>query len=1099
MEIKKNFAFHINPNDFQPTQFIEDINNPTNIYVLCKYSFHKSYQYTDVGNLVNNKLSSNEIITLFSMGIKTDFKFEEIMSFKKHNIDFYIVDRERLSKIFSNQDINQCNSNILFFKNQGKYMLSIDYAHYISLNIENNMNIIINESQNQNQTNQIFQTDTNNINYEGQFNFNDNIIFDNNNTTYNNISNNNITNDIINLPQEQQQNNVDNNNISFNDDTKKILMSLIILYGNEQEILRLYSHGVYDLKKKYYLINKTFIDKFKEIYNYNEIYNILSQKGIRNLNDTLTNIKYYLSTTEIQTFAYTINMDSYSLTQYNSMPETKTMGEFGDYTFPVNFVIIHESLLNSLKKFMNVEANSEYAINFGKTSLCLRSNNDYNKIYIYNYNKSSKNMTITGVIELFADAWKYIYDKHLANNTFIQYLTGKNIDLNIAKKKQNLFSTGNKHLGYIYLINPLKNSMIELNNNFQENKINPNFNQPLSKTVNEKININKNKDFNSIFQNLIKSLNTLKYNTFEGLDIETIKSYLDMNILIYLPVFIIKTTKLTYCINFIKQTGGFITDFSGVFNENDIISYDKINDYTKYSFINEEFCKYFKIQNINNLSKGCLFINKVGSQKKVISVYYPKEKYLLRVENYLSDSFILKKLSKPKTDIQSPIGNNTTTTITSEIPSSPPEHALGLENIGATCYMNATLQCLCHVNSIKDYFLDDNTYNQYISTKPASLTKCFADVLRKIWSSTFEQSYPPREFKNKISIMNPLFKGIQANDSKDLVLFIYENIHTELNNPSQNPNQINLNNIPNELYQFRQNYYSQNYSIISKTFYYEQSSIMQCQNCNYKTYNFNIMNIIIFPLEKIRLYMEKKNPNGFSIVTLYDCFDQNQQPELLFGANQIYCNNCRQNANALSYNQLYTCPEVLTIILNRGKGLEFDVNFSFPMELTIQKYVTDKSYDPNYELIGVLTHFGPSGMAGHFVAYCKSPITGQWFFYNDAMVTPCKSDVESEMQSNGIPYILFYQRRKNQITNGKYEEKKCIYFSYEGKEGYYEYTDDNKMLYEAYEEFKKKYAWAPQNGRLMLMKNNDMTDLESYNSIAGNGINNGDKICIIVD
>ena len=30
--------------------------------------------------------------------------------------------------------------------------------------------------------------------------------------------------------------------------------------------------------------------------------------------------------------------------------------------------------------------------------------------------------------------------------------------------------------------------------------------------------------------------------------------------------------------------------------------------------------------------------------------------------------------------------------------------------------------------------------------------------------------------------MNPLFKGIQANDSKDLVLFIYENIHRELNN-----------------------------------------------------------------------------------------------------------------------------------------------------------------------------------------------------------------------------------------------------------------------------------------------------------------------------
>ena len=136
--------------------------------------------------------------------------------------------------------------------------------------------------------------------------------------------------------------------------------------------------------------------------------------------------------------------------------------------------------------------------------------------------------------------------------------------------------------------------------------------------------------------------------------------------------------------------------------------------------------------------------------------------------------------------------------------------------------------------------------------------------------------------------MNPLLQGIQANVFKDLVLFIYENIHRELNNPSKNPNEINFNNIPKELVQFRQNYYSQNYSIISEIFYYEHSNVVECQACKFKTYNFNAMNNIIFPLAKVRLFLQKKFPNGFRVVTLDDCFDYNEKPELLSGANQIY-------------------------------------------------------------------------------------------------------------------------------------------------------------------------------------------------------------------
>ena len=50
------------------------------------------------------------------------------------------------------------------------------------------------------------------------------------------------------------------------------------------------------------------------------------------------------------------------------------------------------------------------------------------------------------------------------------------------------------------------------------------------------------------------------------------------------------------------------------------------------------------------------------------------------------------------------------------------------------------------------------------------------------------KSYPPWEFKEKISTMNPLFKRVAADDAKDLVQFLIMTLHEELNQIKQKPN-----------------------------------------------------------------------------------------------------------------------------------------------------------------------------------------------------------------------------------------------------------------------------------------------------------------------
>ena len=89
--------------------------------------------------------------------------------------------------------------------------------------------------------------------------------------------------------------------------------------------------------------------------------------------------------------------------------------------------------------------------------------------------------------------------------------------------------------------------------------------------------------------------------------------------------------------------------------------------------------------------------------------------------------------------------------------------------------------------------------------------------------------------------MNYLFEGVQANDSKDLINFLLEQLQTELNiisekinNNENNANAMNIQTDKNKLYELFLNNYKKNYnSIISDSFYgsIQTQSICQIPNC----------------------------------------------------------------------------------------------------------------------------------------------------------------------------------------------------------------------------------------------------------------------------
>ena len=345
---------------------------------------------------------------------------------------------------------------------------------------------------------------------------------------------------------------------------------------------------------------------------------------------------------------------------------------------------------------------------------------------------------------------------------------------------------------------------------------------------------------------------------------------------------------------------------------------------------------------------------------------------------------------------------------------------IGLNNIGATCYMNSTLQCLSNTDKLTKYFLYKFKYKP--GSKNKIMTNEYYKVIKNLWDPNNNNgSYSPNDFKKRLSEENPLFAGIAANDSKDLINFLLERFHSELNIKKGNNNleAINYNQIDqtNEkiilnlfIEEFKNNYNS----VISNLFYGLMETKSQCQGCNIIKFNFQVYSFIEFPLEKVNEYCfrtgkrtyynmnNNKNPD----VDIYECFEYYHNIDLMTGDNKMYCNICNCLCDALYGTLLYTAPNNLIIILNRGRGAVYECKVNFPDILNLSNYVKFKESNTLFELYAVICHIGPSSKSGHFVAYCKNRMDKKWYLYNDAFVTLCQNPQDYQ---KGMAYILFYQ------------------------------------------------------------------------------------------
>ena len=364
---------------------------------------------------------------------------------------------------------------------------------------------------------------------------------------------------------------------------------------------------------------------------------------------------------------------------------------------------------------------------------------------------------------------------------------------------------------------------------------------------------------------------------------------------------------------------------------------------------------------------------------------------------------------------------------------------IGLHNIGSTCYMNATLQCLLHVSPLASYFLNIypkdfkslQNFNESAVTKgkisyafygiiksikEASIQlkknsnlfnpKTSINSLSSVSSGAFNKAVSPEIFQKTVGAYNPQFRNLEANDSKDLTLYLLQTMHQELNYFSKNkpytgyPNQYNR---PQTFMVFVHSYDVVNCSIISDLFYGTSENTTKCENCKNVLYNFQKFEFLSFGV----CNYDKK---PFSI---YNGFDDYTRTDKLAGDNQYYCNYCKKLCDAEINAKILMAPKYLIINIDYGKNKKYMPSaIKYEDEIDITKYMSFNNQQIKYRILGICSHFGYSGNFGHYVAYCRNKQDSNWYKFNDSIVTPCRRE---EINSGGTPYLLLYEQINSMV------------------------------------------------------------------------------------
>ncbi|XP_019731408.1 ubiquitin carboxyl-terminal hydrolase 36 isoform X2 [Hippocampus comes] len=300
----------------------------------------------------------------------------------------------------------------------------------------------------------------------------------------------------------------------------------------------------------------------------------------------------------------------------------------------------------------------------------------------------------------------------------------------------------------------------------------------------------------------------------------------------------------------------------------------------------------------------------------------------------------------------------------------------GLHNLGNTCFLNSTVQCLTYTPPLANYLLAKEH-----SRVCHQSGFCMICVMQNHIIQTFANTgnaIKPVSFIRDLKKIARHFRFGSQEDAHEFLRYTIDAMQKAC-----------LNGYP------KLDRQTQATTLVHQIFGGYLRSRVKCSICKSVSDTYD-------PYLDIAVEIRQ----AVNIVRALELF---VKPDVLSGENAYMCAKCKKKVPATKRFTVHRTSNVLTLSLKRFanfSGGKITKDVGYPEFLNIRPYMSQSSGDPvMYGLYAVLVHSGYSCHAGHYYCYVKAS-NGQWYQMNDSMVHSSNIKVVLNQQA----YVLFYLR-----------------------------------------------------------------------------------------